>query len=153
MLTLRNNQPQAGSTNGRSFIDNWINEFFNDLGTFDRTRRHVVFPLQGTDIYEDKGNLVYEMEMPGLNRDDIKVRIEGDHLMVSGDVKRDENINENQYLNVGRRYGQFQRAFRLPQELVVDGKKVSAKLDNGILRVSVPLKESLKPQAIDVKVS
>ena len=152
MLTLRNNTPLVEGT-GRTFIDNWINEVFNDLDLFNRTRRHVMFPLQGTDVYEENGNLVYETEMPGISRDEIKVRIEADYLIVSGDIKRNEKIKEEQYLSMGRRYGQFQRAFRLPQDSQVDAKKVTAKLDNGILRVSVPLKESLRPQAIDIKVS
>lgn len=152
MLTLRNNSPLVEET-GRSFIENWINEFFNDLDLFSRTRRHVMFPLQGTDVYEEDGHLVYETELPGIARDDIKVRIEGDHLVVSGEIKRNEQIKEDQYLSMGRRYGQFQRTFRLPKDSVVDAKKVNAKLVNGVLRVSVPLKESLRPQAIDVKVA
>lgn len=152
MLTVRNNTPLVEGT-GRDGIGNWINEVFNDLDLLNRTRRHVMFPLQGTDVYEDNGNLVYETELPGINRDEIKVRIEGDHLIVSGEVKRSDKIKEDQYLSMGRRYGQFQRAFRLPQNSEVEAKKVTAKLENGVLRISVPLKESLRPQAVDVKVS
>ncbi len=153
MLTLRRN-PNAAPANRRNVFDSWFDELFGDLDRLSATPFRTLTPYSGVDVYEDGDNLVYEVEMPGVTRDEIKVRLEDNHLIVSGEIKRNEQVDENQYLSMGRRYGQFQRAFRLPEGHVEpDSKKIKAKFENGILRVSLPLKEHVKPQAIDIQVS
>jgi len=125
-----------------------MDEFFRDFGTFGWES------LGQTDIYEDKkrGALVYEAELPGVRKEDIDLRVEDDRLIVSGEVKRDERIEEESYYRIGRRYGRFQRVFPLP-EGVDDPKGIQAKFENGILRITVPLKESLKREkAVEIKV-
>lgn len=131
-----------------SRLGRWMDEFFRDFGTFGWES------LGRTDIYEDKkrGALVYEAELPGVRKEDIDLRVEDDRLIVSGEVKRDERIEEESYYRIGRRYGRFQRVFPLP-EGVDDPKGIQAKFENGILRITVPLKESLKREkAVEIKV-
>lgn len=96
-----------------------------------------------TDIYEKDGQLVYETELPGVKREDVHIKVEDGRLIISGETKREERVEEENYFRMGRRYGKFQRTFPLPEE-ISDAKKIKAKFDDGILRVSVPLKESLK---------
>jgi len=111
-------------------------------------------PLSHTDVYQQDGFLVYETELPGITRDQLNVRLEGDHLIVSGEVKRGNDVDQSNYLSMGRRYGQFQRAFRLPAELVeLDPKGIRAELDHGVLSISLPLKEEAQPKPIDIQVS
>jgi len=154
MLTLRRNGPQTAPANRRNVFDSWFDELFGELDRLNVTPFRTLTPYSGVDVYEDGDNLVYEVEMPGVTRDEIKVRLEDNHLIVSGEIKRNEQVEENQYLSMGRRYGQFQRTFRLPEGHVEpDSKKIKARFENGILRVSLPLKEHVKPQAIDIQVS
>jgi HSP20 family protein len=106
-----------------------------------------------TDIYEKDGQLVYETELPGVKRDDIHIQVEEGRLIVSGEVKREEKVEEENYFRMGRRYGAFQRSFPLPEE-IADPKKIKAKFQDGILRITVPLKEPLreKEHPIEIRV-
>ncbi|MCR4404015.1 MAG: Hsp20/alpha crystallin family protein [Candidatus Acetothermia bacterium] len=131
-------------------LGRWMDEFFRDFES----------PFLGweslgrTDIYEDeKGEaLVYETELPGVRKEEIDIRVEDNRLIVSGEVKRDERISEENYLRIGRHYGRFQRTFPLPEE-IGDPKKIQAKFEHGILKITVPLKESLKKaKVIEIKV-
>lgn len=148
MLTLRNALAQRTP----STLDTFLNQFFGD----DFLRWPEVrwsFPLTaGTNIYEQDGQLVFEVELPGVKRQDIKVRLEDHTLFIGGQVRQDEGIKENQYWSQGRRYGRFERRFQLPEQAVVENKNINAKFEDGILKVSLPLKESLKAEAYDIKV-
>jgi HSP20 family molecular chaperone IbpA len=106
-----------------------------------------------TDVYEKDKQLVFETELPGARKEDVDVRIEGDQLVISGEVKRREDVGRDQYFRVDRRVGRFQRSFPLPAELIDKGK-VAARFEDGILRVSAPLRESIKEpeKAVEIKV-
>ncbi len=117
------------------------------------------WPFEGaavarTDIYESDGRLVYETELPGMKREDIQIKVEGDQLVVSGETKRETDVHEENYVRMGRHVGRFQRSFPLPEQ-VDDPKQIEAKYEKGILRILVPLSSSLtddeKPIEIDVK--
>ncbi len=133
-----------------SNLSRLMDEFFSD---FDRVGFDVATSFGRTDVYEKDKQLVFETELPGVKREDVQVRVEEGQLVISGEVKRREEIDREQYFRVGRRYGRFQRSFPLPAEMV-DKSKVVAKFEDGILRVSAPLRESIKErdQSIEVKV-
>ncbi len=131
-----------------SRLGRWMDEFFKDfepsfLGWESLGR---------TDIYEKGNQLVYETELPGVRKEEIDLRVEDGRLMVSGEIKRDQTIEKDDYYRIGRRYGRFQRVFPLP-EGIEDPSKIQAKFENGILRITVPLRESLKKEkAVEIKV-
>jgi HSP20 family protein len=106
-----------------------------------------------TDVYEQNHNLIFEAELPGMRKEDIAIKVKDDQLSISGEMKRDEKVGQENYFRMGRRYGRFQRSFPLPAN-VIDRDKITAGFEDGILKVSVPLKESLKERekAIDIKV-
>ncbi len=126
-----------------------MDEFFKG---FERDR--IAWPWQGlgqTDIYEEDGQLVYETELPGLKRSDIEIKVENGRLIISGETRRNERIADERYFRRGRSYGKFQRVFPLP-ESASDPKKIRAKFADGVLHISVPLKEPLGQQTVRVKV-
>lgn len=132
-------------------ISRMMDELFKD---FDRNL--LIEPLANfgqTDIYEKDGQLFYETELPGLKRDQVEVKVEDGRLFVSGELKRDEKITSENYFRMGRRYGKFQRSFPLPEQ-ADDPKKIQAKFTDGVLRISVPLKQSICEQErpIEIKV-
>lgn len=128
-----------------------MDEFFRD---FDTVGFDVATSFGRTDVYEKDRELVFETELPGVKKEDIQVRVENDQLVITGEVKRREEIDREQYFRIGRRYGRFQRTFPLPADLV-EKAKVAAKFEDGILRVSAPLKESIKEKerAIEVAIA
>jgi len=131
-------------------LDRMVNDVF---------RNWHEWPFEGatvgrTDIYEENGHLVYETELPGVQRDDLHIKVEGGQLVVSGETKRETDVREENYVRMGRSVGRFQRSFPLPQE-VEDPKSIEARYEDGILRVFVPLSSSItdddKPIEIEVK--
>jgi len=133
-----------------SNLSRLVDEFFSD---FERVGFDVATSFGRTDVYEKNKELVFETELPGVRREDVQVRVENEQLVISGEVKRREEVDREQYFRVGRRYGRFQRSFPLPADLV-DKSKVQARFEDGILRVSAPLRESIKEREkpIEVKV-
>ena len=108
--------------------------------------------LGATDIYEKDGKLVFETELPGVRKEDISVKVRDGHLIVTAEAKRTEEIEEEDYYYMGRHYGRIQRAFQLPEEAVDDPKKIEAHFENGVLRVTVPLKESAKKREETIEI-
>jgi len=124
------------------------------LRDFDTVGFDIAPSFGRTDVYEKDKTLVFETELPGAKKEDIAIRVEDEQLIISGETKRSEEIDREQYFRVGRQYGRFQRSFPLPAELVDKGR-IQAKFEDGILRVTVPLKESIKEKekAIEVPVA
>ncbi len=150
MIVLRRNTPARRAQHP---ADRFLNELLNDNFFNFGNARQSIPTFAGTNVYEAEGNLVFETELPGLSRENVKVKLEDNTLFISGEVQKDESIKQEQYLNVGRRYGTFERRFNLPEGIEVDAPdKINAALENGILKVSLPLKESLQPQTFEIEV-
>ncbi len=105
-----------------------------------------------TDIYEEDGVLHYEMELPGLGKEDIDTKVKGNQLIVTGETRQRNEKEEANYIHRGRRYGKFRRTFGLPEE-VKDPEKLSATFEDGVLDVSVDLSESLtEEETVEVEI-
>lgn len=98
-----------------------------------------------TDIYREKGALVVEAELPGLDpRADLEIDIEDGVLQIKGSKDEAKEISETDEYVRERRYGSFCRSVVLPEG--VDGESVTATYDNGILVVKIPLPEATPEQ-------
>jgi HSP20 family protein len=132
-----------------------MDELFRDFVDFeDFTDLDLdVFPGFGrTDIYLKDKTLVIETELPGARKEDIQVRVEDNRLVITGEVRREEEVRDENYIRMGRRYGAFRRVFPLPEE-VEDKKAIRAKFENGVLRVEIPLKRVPETEgAFEVKI-
>ncbi|MBS3788284.1 Hsp20/alpha crystallin family protein [Candidatus Bipolaricaulota bacterium] len=142
----RNRTPSPFSTGG--FIDDLFqdleNTFFGGGSSLSR--------LGNTDIYEKDGRLHYDLELPGLTKDQINIQAKDDQLVVTGEVEQKQEEEDVNYLSRGRRYGRFRRTLPLPEE-VEDPEKLSAKFENGVLRITAELSEALgEEEAIDVEI-
>ncbi len=104
------------------------------------------------DITEDDHEYVIEAELPRVEKDKVKVRVNDGLLTISGDreFKREEKDEAKKYHRVERSYGRFVRSFRLPED--VDGDKVKADFKDGVLSVRLPKSEARKPKEIDIKI-
>ncbi len=131
-----------------SNLSRLVDEFFRD---FDRVGFDVAPSFGRTDVYEKDKTLVFETELPGVKKTDIAIKVEDDRLTITGDVKRNEDIDREDYFRIGRRYGRLQRCFPLPSDLMdVDG--IKARFEDGILTVTAPMKESIKEKEKPVEV-
>ena len=133
-----------------SGLSRLMNEIFGD---FSDVGFHVSPSVGRTDVYEMDGNVIYEMELPGINKDELEIKIDRGRLTICGEIKRSEEVKQEDYFRIGRQYGRFHRSLPLPSD-IEDQSAVSASLKHGILKVTVPLRTSIKERAkpIPVKV-
>jgi len=101
------------------------------------------------DVYETGESVVVKTAIPGVSADDIEVSITGDTLTVKAETKDEQEIKHENYLRRERRYGSFCRSVTLPGGLETD--KAEADYTNGILTLTFPKAEEVKPKAIKVK--
>jgi HSP20 family protein len=130
-----------------------VNRAFGDLNRRfddDLTVRGTWTP--SVDIYEsDNHSLVLKAELPDVAKEDIDLRVENNTLTISGTKKMDKEVKEQQYHRIERMYGSFSRTFTLPP--TVDAGKIGAEFKNGVLTVTLPLREEAKPRQIQVAVN
>lgn len=103
------------------------------------------------DIYETDKNVVLKFELPEVKKEDVKVCIENNVLMLRGERKFAEETDRENYHRVERHYGEFMRSFTLPA--YVDATKINAEFKLGVLTVTLPKREEAKTKQIDVKVN
>jgi len=126
-----------------------VDNMFKSFGDLDVD----VAPSFGrSDVYLKDNTLFIETELPGARKEDVQVRVQDNQLVITGEVRRSEEIREEDYIRMGRRCGRFRRSFPLPEQ-VAEPKGVKAKFSDGILRVEVPLKKSPKEgEGVEIKV-
>lgn len=107
--------------------------------------------LPPVDIHEtDEREIVLKAELPGLRREDIDLSVENSTLTIRGERRRDDQVGENQYHRVERAYGPFTRSFTLPN--TIDANRVRAEYRDGVLTITLPLREEARPRQIQVEV-
>ena len=102
------------------------------------------------DVYQDKDNVIVTAEVPGLAEKDVDLAITGNTITLKGEKKHKSEVKEEDYQRVERSYGSFQRVVDLPVE--VNAEKAKAKLSNGVLTVTLPKSEAVKPKQITIDV-
>lgn len=120
-----------------------------DRGHEDVTSRGAWLPP--VDIYETEGReIVLKAEVPGLRREDIDLSVENSTLTIKGERRRDEGVRDEQYHRVERAYGSFSRSFTLPN--TIDAGAVRAEYRDGVLTITLPVREEARPRQIQVEV-
>ena len=101
------------------------------------------------DVSETKDEVIVKLEVPGIEKKDIEISLTGDVLTIKGEKKQKVEEKDENYHRIETRYGAFARAIRIP--ISVDAAKVKAKYDKGVLRISLPKTEEVKPKQIEIK--
>jgi HSP20 family protein len=117
-------------------------------GISDDSNSSAFMPV--VDIVERKDDYLVKVELPGVNKNDVKITIQNDILTIRGEKKLEKETKDENYHRVERSYGTFQRSFTLPSSVKSD--KIDATYDNGVLSISLPKAEEAKPKEIEVKV-
>jgi len=102
------------------------------------------------DIAEHDEQYLVEVELPGVNKEDVKITLENNILTIRGEKKQEKETRKESYHRVERSYGSFQRSFTLPTTIKSD--KIDAAYKDGILQITLPKAEEAKPKQIEVKV-
>jgi len=102
------------------------------------------------DILETPESIVLIVELPGLDKKSIHVEVKENVITLKGERKLVKGIKEEQYHRIERYYGKFIRSFNLPSSVEKD--KAQARFKDGILRVTLPKSQKVKPQQVTVEV-
>ncbi|HVA00263.1 MAG TPA: Hsp20/alpha crystallin family protein [Terriglobia bacterium] len=129
-----------------------FNRLFNDAiaKTFSEEEPGSRAWMPPVDIYETDDSLVLKAELPGINPDDVEVRVEDNTLYLKGERKFQKDVKEENLHRVERSYGMFSRSFVLPNS--IDSDKVQAAYKDGILTLTMPKREEAKPKTIKINV-
>jgi HSP20 family protein len=99
------------------------------------------------DVRETDVEFVFDVELPGVAREDISVEATGNRLAITGELKQEEET-EGRYHRRARRTGKFSYSVTLPRG--VDTERVEASLESGVLTVRVPKAEKAQPRRIEI---
>jgi HSP20 family protein len=127
-------------------LNNMVGNLVNDFRGIAESRK--TFPA--ANIKEDDRKYTVELEIPGIDKEDLGVKVKGSNLLIEGE-KREENKKKGEsYIMIERSSGKFCRTFKFASEL--NTKKAEAEFKNGILTVTLPKTEKEKSKEIDIKV-
>lgn len=101
------------------------------------------------DMYETDDAVVVKAALPGVKPEDVEISVTGDTLTLRGEVKREEKVREENYVRRERYYGSFCRSLLLPTRVVADDAE--AVFENGVLTLTLPKAQEVKPKTIKVK--
>ncbi len=108
----------------------------------------VIVP--SVDMYDRQNEIVLKAELPGVEKDGIDLTITKDTLILKGEMKKDEEVSEENYYSRERAFGTFARTIALPAD--VDSEKARATFKNGVLEIVLPKREEAKPKEIKVNI-
>jgi len=101
------------------------------------------------DMYQTPEAVVVKAALPGVKPEEVEITITGNTLTIKGEVKAEQEVKREDYIYQERHYGGFSRSLTLPTGLQVD--KAEAVFENGILTLTIPKAEEVKPKTIKVK--
>lgn len=105
-------------------------------------------PVPSVDLYEVDGGIELKADLPGMDKQDISLKVEQSVLTLSGERKHSEE-QQSKYFYSERKFGKFKRAYRLPFH--ADPSTVSASFEYGVLTVYIPQPESTKEGLIEIQ--
>jgi HSP20 family protein len=138
-------------------LQNRLNSIFNDfarpVGELSPTSETLATGnfVPAVDVYEDAQKLVLKLEVPGIRREDLDIRVEGRTLSIKGERKLEAEEKEENFHRIERRYGSFVRSFTLP--VTVNTDDIAATSQDGVLSISLAKKPEAKPKQIEVKIA
>jgi HSP20 family protein len=102
------------------------------------------------EVRRDENNLIVAAELPGINKDNVKVEITNEGLMITGERRSEHEERQRGFYRSERNYGKFYRLVPLPDG--IDGDKVKAQFKDGLLEVQIPLPESMQRKNREIQI-
>ena len=129
-----------------------INRMFEDFfrGGLEDTNLMTSSWSPAVDLAETGEEFLAKVELPGVDKNDIKITMENNVLTIRGEKQQEKKEKDVNFHRVERYYGSFQRSFELPGNVKND--KIDAEFNDGILTIRMPKAEEAKAKLIDVKV-
>lgn len=148
-ITLRDNAGTGGSRDAFAIareLLSWDPFFRLDWPTRQGSTQSAGTYVPAFNVVEKEDGYYITADLPGVRDEDVDVTLQDHHLIISGSRKLEERNEGENYFVYERRYGNFVRAFALPEN--ADAEAVDAELKNGVLEVRVAKRESAKPRKV-----
>ena len=140
MLIKRNDSYPAFSNLFGDFFD----KAFSDWNSTNFSLTNTTLPA--VNIQESKDDYLVSMAVPGMSKKDFKLDLNDNILTISSEKNEEKKVEEDNFNRREYSYQSFSRSFTLPKGVVND-EKISAKYENGELKILIPKKEEAKPKA------
>jgi len=105
--------------------------------------------MPAIDMYQTDNEVVVKASVPGVKADEVQINVTGDVLTIKGETKETSEVKEKAYHMREQRWGAFERSVLLPTEVKSDEAK--ADFENGVLTITLPKAEKVRPKTINVK--
>lgn len=154
MFNLVTRRPATWVANDARRMDRLFNDVFTAFPFTDLITREAESTgawIPAVDVFETKDGLKLIAELPGVRPDQVKVSVEQGILTLRGEKEQHAEEQAESVHRYERSYGSFQRSFQLPSS--VDADKVEARLEHGILTLTLPKAEKAKAKEIAVRTS
>ncbi len=147
MTTLIRWDPFREMTTMRNMMDRVFNERLFDMPMlWPRNQEPLSLAL---DVAEEENKYIVKASVPGVKPEEMEITVSDNVLTIRGEMKEDKEIKEENYHLRERRFGSFMRSVTLPA--AVDAEHIEAINENGVLTLTLPKSEAVKPKKIEVK--
>ena len=148
-MTLVRWQPQRRryAMSPAQYFNRNMSHLFNDFFNSDEEYENQWSPK--VDVVELDDKFEFSAELPGINKDNVKLELNDNILTISGEKSQDNEGSDRNIHFTERYFGSFHRSFRIPAP--VNSEKIEAEFKDGILRISLPKSEEAKPKTIEIK--
>ena len=126
-----------------------MDRLFDDAFTRPLSLSGNNWSIPAVDMYQTDNEVVVKAALPGIKADEVQINVTGEILTLKGETKQENETKEKAYHIREQRWGTFERSIVLPTEVVAD--KAKADFENGVLTITLPKAEEVKPKTISIK--
>jgi HSP20 family protein len=126
-----------------------MDRLFDDAFTRPLSLSNGNWSVPAVDMYQTDNEVVVKVALPGVKADDVQINVTGELLTIKGETKQEEEKKDKAYHIRERRWGAFERTIAMPTQVVAD--KAKAEFESGVLTVTLPKAEEVKPKTISIK--
>lgn len=126
-----------------------MDRLFDDAFTRPLSQSGSNWSIPAVDMYQTDNEVVVKAALPGIKADEVQINVTGEVLTIKGEIKQENETKEKAYHIREQRWGAFERSLVLPTEVVAD--KAKADFENGVLTITLPKAEEVKPKTINIK--
>ncbi|MBK6647847.1 MAG: Hsp20/alpha crystallin family protein [Anaerolineales bacterium] len=126
-----------------------MDRLFDDAFTRPLSLTGSNWSVPAVDMYQTDNEVVVKAALPGIKADEVQINVTGEVLTLKGETRQGNETKEQAYHIREQRWGTFQRSLVLPTEVIAD--KAKADFENGILTITLPKAEEVKPKTINIK--
>jgi HSP20 family protein len=132
-------------------MDRAVGHMFEDLGLLERGEGEMMAWSPAVEVFERDNNMIVRAELPGMSKDDIKVEMTDDGLLIHGERKREKKEEGKGWYRSERSYGEFRRLIPAPEG--VNTEEAKASFENGVLEITAPMPESSRrKRSVPIKI-